>query len=324
MINNLFKGTLILYEDLEIQASMLLLIVSFIIFLFISLQINQYFSYKKWFDWFLGEFLILISLIILVMTVSGLFYQMNQPLFVLVFQIILLFITTVVSRFWLKPEQPLFPFPLPRLNLKEKRITTPVWAFLITTVTVAILNLVYVLFVPPNNNDSLAIHLARIGMWDQSGSWLPWNTKVVWQLTFPMNAEIVSYWTLLFTRGEHLLGLIAYISGYLSIILIYHLGLEITSRKSLALLSALTWAAFPVVQMNFSSTRHDHVSSFMLIAAVYFFYHHLKEKNNGYLVLSGLGIGLSIGTNYSVAGYLPGLALFFLIYWLVFHKITFK
>ncbi len=303
---------------------MLLLIVSFIIFLFISLQINQYFSYKKWFDWFLGGFLILISLIILVMTGSGFFYQMNQPLFVLLFQIILLSITSMVSRNWLKPEQPLFPFPLPGLNLKEKRLTLPVWAFLITSAAVAILNLVYVLLVPPNNNDSLAIHLARIGMWDQSGSWLPWNTKVVWQLTFPMNAELISYWTLLFTRGEHFLGLIAYITGYLSVILIYCLGLEISSRKSLALLSALTWAAFPVVQMNFSSTRHDHVSSFMLITAVYFFYQHLKEKNTGYLILSGLGLGLSIGTNYSVAAYLPGLALFFLIYWLVFHKLNFR
>lgn len=303
---------------------MLLLIVSFIIFLFISLQINQYFSYKKWFDWFLGAFLILISLIVLVMTASGLFYQMNQPLFVLAFQIILLLITTLVSRYGLKPDQALFPFPLPRLNLKEKGITLPVWVFLITSFAVAILNLVYVLLVPPNNNDSLAIHLARIGMWDQLGSWLPWNTKVVWQLTFPMNAELISYWTLLFTRGEHLLGLIAFISGYLSVFLIYRLGLEITSRKSLALLSALTWAAFPVVQMNFSSTRHDHVSSFMLIAAVYFFYHHLKEKNHGFLILSGLGLGFSIGTNYSVAGYLPGLALFFLICWLVFRKVNFR
>lgn len=303
---------------------MLLLIVSFIIFLLISLQINQYFSYKKWFDWFLGTFLILISLIVLVLTVSGLFYQMNQLLFVLVFQIILLCITFAISRYWLKPDRALLPFPLTRFNLKEMKITLPVWIFLITSATIAILNLVYVLLVPPNNNDSLAIHLARIGMWDQWGSWLPWNTKVVWQLTFPMNAELISYWTLLFTRGEHLLGLVAYITGYLSVILIYRLGLEISSRKSLALLSALTWAAFPVVQMNFSSTRHDHVSSFMLIAAVYFFYHHLKEKNSGYLILSGLGLGLSIGTNYSVAGYLPGLAFFFLIYWLAFRKINFR
>ncbi len=303
---------------------MLLLIVSFIIFLFISLQINRYFHYRKWLDWFLGGFLILFSLIILVMTVAGLFYQMNNPLFVLGFQTILLAVAVLTTRYLKSPPYPLFPFPILKLNFKEKKLAFPVIVFLTATGLVAILNLVYVLLVPPNNNDSLAIHLARIGMWNQTGSWLPWNTKVIWQLTFPMNAELFSYWTLLFTRGEHLLGLITYLCGYLSIVLIYQLGLELTSKKSLALLSALVWAAFPVVQMNFTSTRHDHVSSFMLIAAVYYFYQHLKEKNTGYMILSGLAIGLSIGANYSVAGYLPGLAIFFLLYWLVFKKINLR
>ncbi len=257
---------------------MLLLIVSLIIFLFISLQINRYFQYRKWLDWFLGGFLILISLIIAVMTVSGLFYQMNSPVFLLGFQVILLAIAMVVVRYLKPPPQPFLPFPMSILKLKEKKLAFPVMVFLSACGLVAVLNLVYVLFVPPNNNDSLAIHLARIGMWDQTGSWLPWNTKVIWQLTFPMNAEIISYWTLLFTRGEHLLGIITYITGYLSVILIYQLGLDLSSKKSLALLSALTWAALPVVQMNFTSTRHDHVSSFYADRSVYFFHYHLKGE----------------------------------------------
>jgi len=161
-------------------------------------------------------------------------------------------------------------------------------------------------------------------MWDQFGSWLPWNTKVFWQLTFPFNAEIVSYWTLLFTRSERLLGLITYISGYFSIILLYRLSLELTKKKIIAVISALTWAALPVVQLNFTSTRHDHVSSLLVLSAIYFFYFHLKEKNNGYLILSGLSIGLSIGTNYSVAGYLPGLAIAFVLFWLFFKKLAFR
>jgi len=105
---------------------------------------------------------------------------------------------------------------------------------------------------------------------------------------------------------------------------IYQLAKEFTQKRGIALLSALTWAAFPVVQLNFTSTRHDHPSSLLVLAAVYFFYQHLKAKNISYLVLAGLAIGLSIGTNYSVAGYLPGLALMFLLYWLVFKKVSFK
>jgi len=302
---------------------MLLLVLSFLIFLMVSLQVNRYLHYKQWLDWFLGGFLVFIAQIILVMTLSGLFYQMNNPVFVLGFQCVLLVLSTAISRFWLIPKEKYFPFVLPGFKTKIDKKNLPIVAFFVVSLGVAILNLVYVLFVPPNNNDSLAIHLARVGMWDQFGSWLPWNTKVFWQLTFPMNAELISYWTLLFTRSEHGLGLITYLTGYFSAILVYQLGYELSQKKSLALLAALTWAALPVVQMNFSSTRHDHSSSFMLIAAVYFFYYHLKEKNTSYLILSGLALGMTIGTNYSAGGYLPGILIFFLFAWLMTRKIKF-
>lgn len=302
--------------------NMLLLSLSLGLFLFISLQLNRYIRYRQWLDWFLGGFLVWMALVILVMTLSGLVYRMNSLWFVLGLEALLAVLAYLFTHFVRTPACALFPFPFPKINLKEKELSFPVLIFFLVSAGVALLNLIYVLCVPPNNNDSLAIHLARVGMWLQTGSWLPWNTKVFWQLTFPMNAELISYWTLLFTRGEHLLGLPAYVCGYLSAVVIYLLGKELTSKKNLALLAALTWAAFPVVQLNFTSTRHDHVSSFLLLAAVYFFIQHLKEENSGYLILSGLAIGLSIGTNYSVGGYLPGLAIFFLLCWLVFKKIT--
>jgi len=152
---------------------MLLLILSFLIFLMVSLQVNRYLHYKQWLDWFLGGFLIFIAQIILVMTLSGLFYQMNNPVFVLGFQCVLLVLSTAINRFWLIPKEKYFPFVLPGFKTKIDKKNLPIVAFFVVSLGVAILNLVYVLFVPPNNNDSLAIHLARVGMWDQFGSWLP-------------------------------------------------------------------------------------------------------------------------------------------------------
>lgn len=303
---------------------MLLLIVSFLIFIVIALELNRFFQYRKLFDWGLGLFLIFFSLVVFVMTTSGLVYQMNNPWFVIGFECVVLLLSLAITRFWRKPHNPVLPFKFPSFTFKLFSLPLPIMIFLVITIGVAVLNLVYVLLVPPNNNDSLAIHLARIGMWDQFGSWLPWNTAVIWQLTFPFNAEIISYWTLLFTRGEHLLGLITYLTGYLSILVIYQLAKEVSSKKGIALLAAFTWAAFPVVQLNFTSTRHDHPSSLLLLTAIFYFYHHIKQKNPGYLVLAGLAIGLSIGTNYSVGGYLLGLALFFLLYWFCFRQINLK
>ena len=303
---------------------MLLLIVSFLIFITTALELNRYLKYRKLFDWGLGLFLIFFSLVVFVMTISGLFYQMNNPWFVLGFELVLLVLSVVATRYWKVPPHQIFPFKFPQIRFKDFNFPLPVLVFLIVTAGVGLINLVYVFFVPPNNNDSLAIHLARIGMWDHLGSWLPWNTKVFWQLTFPFNAEIFSYWTLLFTRGEHLLGLITYLTGYLSVMVVYQLAKEVSQKKGVALLAALTWAAFPVVQLNFTSTRHDHASSLLVLSAVYFFYLHLQRKNISYLILTGLAIGLSIGTNYSVGGYLPGLAIIFVVYWLVFKKVNFR
>lgn len=303
---------------------MILLTVSFLVLAYTALQLNRYFAYRRLFDWALGLFLILFALIVFSMTACGLFYQMNNPVFVLGFQIALLAVVLLIARLWMAPKLARFPYELPSLSLKAFDLPAAVSFFLVITAGVGLLNLVYTLFVPPNNNDSLALHLARIGMWDQTGSWLPWNTKVIWQLTFPFNAEAVSYWTLLFTRSEHLLGLVTYLAGYLSIAVVYQLAHELTQKPGAALTAALAWAALPVVQLNFTSTRHDHPSSLLILAAIYYFYFHLKQKNRGYLALAGLATGLAIGTNYSVIGYLPGLALIFALYWLVFKRINTK
>lgn len=301
---------------------MLTLLLSFFISLLTVLQANRFLRYRQWLDWFLGLALLFFANIVLVMTWAGLLHRMNNPWVVLGLQTVVLLLVFLVGWLWKKPLQKRFPFPVPALRLNAVRLSPALAVFLGVTILVALLNLIYVLFVPPNNNDSLIIHLSRIGMWHQTGSWLPWNTAVTWQLTFPMNAELAAYWTLLFTSGEHLLALLPYLSGILSAALVYLLAKELTGKKQIALFSALLWAAFPVVMMNFTSSRHDHVSSWLLLNAVYFLFVHSEEKNLSALLIAALSLGISIGTNYSVAGYLPGLAIFIFLLWLAYKKIT--
>jgi len=258
------------------------------------------------------------------MSAAGLVHRMNNTYFVLGFQFTVALIVFLVIQFVTMPKKSLFPFRVNKFNLENFDLPLQVKLFLLGTLGVGVLNLIYTLFVPPNNNDSLSIHLARILMWDKLGSWLPWNTGVVWQLTFPFNAELVSYWTLLFTRSENLMGMLTFLSGYFSIVMIYQLTRLVVTKPIYAMIAAFTWAAFPVVQLNFTSTRHDHISSLLLLAAIYFFLSHIIKRNRGYLTLMGLALGLSIGTNYSVAGYLPGILISLMILWLLLKKINIK
>lgn len=301
---------------------MLHLLISLSFIAFASLGINRHFRYRNGFDWFLGLFLVCFSMIIFPLTFAGLLGRMNQPYFVLGLQAGNCLIVWFLTRFGTKPQNQLIPFSITRKPQLWCKQPLSVRLFLWGTTAVGFLNVIYTFFVPPNNNDSLTIHLARILMWDKLGSWLPWNTGVLWQVTFPFNAELVSYWTLLFTRRENLMGIFVLISGYLSIFLVYRLARDLVKNDVFAVIASLVWAAMPVVQLNFTSTRHDHVSSLLLLAAIYFFNAHLSIKNRGYLILTGLALGLSIGTNYSVIGYLPGLFIACLYCWLILKRMV--
>ena len=55
--------------------------------------------------------------------------------------------------------------------------------FLVLAICVAgvlLLSVVLNFIVPPNNNDALSYHVARIVRWKQQGSYLPWETPFVW------------------------------------------------------------------------------------------------------------------------------------------------
>jgi hypothetical protein len=66
--------------------------------------------------------------------------------------------------------------------------------------------LAQVILIPQNNTDSLSTHLSRIGFWNQQGSFFPWPTFMLNQVWYPVNAQLQTYWTLLFLRSDHLVG----------------------------------------------------------------------------------------------------------------------
>ena len=59
---------------------------------------------------------------------------------------------------------------------------------------------VLIWIVPPNNNDSLATHMSRIGYWLQRGAFFPWPSQRIWQITYPVNMQLQMFWTVLFLR----------------------------------------------------------------------------------------------------------------------------
>ncbi len=68
-----------------------------------------------------------------------------------------------------------------------------------------------------------------------------------------------------------------------------------------------------MVQLHLSSVRHDLVSTWLFVSLVYFFHRWGKEKQLSALILSSLALGLVLGTNFSIAAFLPGFAVLALV-----------
>ena len=228
---------------------------------------------------------------------------------------------------WLLAQRPkIIPDSKVDINLgafcKERKN----WFLLILAICVAgvlLLSVVLNYVVPPNNNDALSYHVARIVRWMQQGSTSPWETPFVWQLSFPLNAQLVYLWTLLFTNSDHFIAFIPMIAGLLTSLIIYLLAQELGFSRRNAVFSALIWLTLPVVQLHLTSVRHDLISTWLFLSTFYFFHRWGKMREFAYLLLSALALALVVGTNFSIAAYLPGMALMLLLGF-VFYRYSFK
>ena len=264
------------------------------------------------------------SEIVFVFQIANLFSQLNATGFILILQTGILLIS---FSLWFSLKKPaLVPkikkIPSPIEILREKKNWPNVVLFL-SLLAVLLLYFVLIYVVPPNNNDALSIHIARIIKWKQQGSYFPWETPFTWQVTFPVNAQLTYLWTVLFTNSDHFIAYIPCLSGLVTGILIYLLTMELGFTRRLSCFSALIWLAFPVVQLHLTSVRHDLISTWLFINIIYFLFLWKKRNQKKYMGFSALALGLVIGTNLSIAAYLPGIIIVAILL-LVFHSISFK
>jgi hypothetical protein len=262
--------------------------------------------------------------LVLVFQCANLLGRLNDRFAILVLQGFLLLVSAGLW-FWLQ-RPALFPKFRLRLDLKALLLDRQNWPLLILFGVLFAALLIYVVLVyvvPPNNNDALAIHLARVLKWKQLGSYFPWETVNIWQVTFPVNAQLVYLWTILFTNSDHFIAYLPLLSGWMTALLVYLLAGEMGFARRPALFAAAVWLAFPVVQLHLTSARHDLISTWLFLTSFYFLYRWGKTRQVIHMVLSALALGLVVGTNFSIAAYLPGLVVM-LVIWLAARRYSLR
>ncbi|NIN65485.1 MAG: hypothetical protein GTO63_12470, partial [Anaerolineae bacterium] len=172
-----------------------------------------------------------------------------------------------------------------------------------------------ILRVPPNNWDSLAYHLSRVGYWLQHNSFYPWPTPNLRQTTLPMNAEIGVMWTVLFVGTDQWAGFVQWSAVAASMAAIAGLSQLFGASRAQAVFAALLWATLPEILLQSTTTQNDLLAGAFFASAIYLLYLGLQSRHNGALLLSGLGMGLALGTKTTILFLLPGLAVTILVLW---------
>ena len=167
---------------------------------------------------------------------------------------------------------------------------------------------IQIMLIPQNNVDSLSTHLTRIGFWFQRGSFFPWPTHSLDQLWYPINAQLQTYWTLLFLGSDRLVGAAQWLAAVVSGLGIFGLAnlFGYTSRQSA--FAGLIFLTFPMVALQSTTTQTDLITTVFFIPAVYFLILGISTNQASLLVLSAISIGLGIGVKKSYFLLLPVLA----------------
>lgn len=268
----------------------------------------------------LAIYLLSAGVIVISFEVLGLVRMLNQPLLFLGVQTL---IALGCAAFWLRRGRPAllgpFSLDLQRLDFSgagaSMRRHPLLWLMALGVDVAYAVNAYVILVVPPNNNDSLYLHMARVARWLQTGSFLPYPTLFTWQLYFPLNAQALIYWTVLFWGTDQLAGFVQFGAALVTMLGVFGVARLLGFKRSQAVFAALLWASFPQVLFQSTTTQNDLVPAAMAVAAVYFLVSGLRGAAlQPSLFLATLGISLALGAKQTAFFLLPGLAV--AIFWL--------
>ena len=149
--------------------------------------------------------------------------------------------------------------------------------------------------------DALTFHLPNIGRWIQSGTF--WRIDEFGPLHspghYPQNGDVVFLSTILPFDNEALVSLVGPVFVALAGLAVYALATETGAARASAVLFATVFASLPVISFT-AYDRHqtDPVMLAMWGAGAFFLLRQFRTGRRSDLVLSGVALGLALGTKW--------------------------
>ena len=219
-----------------------------------------------------------------------------------------------VSSWWAAPAGVVRELGSTRSSLASslRRLSPQGWALaaLATVLGAAVLlELVLAIAVAPNNFDSMTYHLSRAAYWLQFHTIEQFPGATVRQGTFPPNAEILTGWTMLLTKGDRFTQVIQWAAMLGAALSVYCWARVLAWERQAAVFAALVFATVPQVVMQSTSTQNDLVVTAFLLVGALFLYRGIADQRRGELVVGAIALALAVGTKTTALFMLPGIAL---------------
>jgi 4-amino-4-deoxy-L-arabinose transferase-like glycosyltransferase len=266
--------------------------------------------------------------IVLTGTIANTLYLINKAW---IFIAIHLGLAILAGLIWRKAGRPgvLGPFAdwrdeLHHADLKNWIKREPALAALsLGTMLAYLLGMLLIVLVPQNNLDSLSTHLSRIGYWLQNGSFFPWPSSRIYQLFYPVNAQLQMFWLVLFMREDVLVAAVQWLATLVAGVGVFGLARWLGYSRRASAFATLIFLCFPLLLLQATTAQNDLVAAALFIPVVYFFVIGVERHDARALALSALSLGLGLGTKQTYYFLLPGLGLLVLLAAIKFGKSIF-
>lgn len=230
-----------------------------------------------------------------------------------------------IWKYFKKPK--LFNF---KINFHDFSIL-PIWqritlVFFTSVTGICFAVLIYlIIIVPPNNTDSMLVHLVRVGYWMQHGSFQPWDAILNRQVIYPYNAQIILLWLVLFLKNDLLTPFLQFFSVIITAISIFGISRGLGSSRFIAAVISLIYLTFPQVILQSTTTQNDMAITGFILAGTYFFFEWIWSNymNDRTLIMGSISFAISLGIKATSYYYFVGLAIGLLIIWAL-KRIAFR
>ncbi len=249
--------------------------------------------------------------ILLAFQVTALLSRSHENIWFLSIQVGMLIITYIFFRERISINLKVILFEhFSIIKLKNFVKTNPLLAIFTLLIDIVYAINAYLIYImPPNNNDGLYIHMARVGHWIKLGPLMNFSTYYPYQLFYPYNAQALIYWTVLFTESEKFVGFIQYLSAFFCCIVIYGFSRFLSLSESKSLFAATIFLSFPQVFFQSTTSQNDLITAAFLLNALYLLMKGLKENCRHFLAVSAISLGIALGIKQTAIFILPIFAL---------------